>query len=81
MDIYIYNVFVFVYCHSNKSYKYILNPLEVHGSNFITDKKDTLMHGYGIDIIRNIVNKYNGTMDIEYSSNKFLIVIIIKIST
>lgn len=57
------------------------NPLDVHGSKFMTDKKDSFMHGYGIDIIRNIVNKYNGNMDIECGNNRFSIVIIIKISS
>lgn len=54
------------------------NCLEVNGNKFITDKKEFFMHGYGLDIIRNIVDKYNGTIEIEYEENKFLVFIIIK---
>ena len=32
-------------------------------------------HGYGTKIIKNVVNKYNGTLDYEVNDNKFIITI------
>lgn len=44
----------------------------------ITSKLDAKNHGYGIKIIENIVNKYNGEMNIMVKNNIFKVIIIFK---
>ena len=46
--------------------------------NFITTKLDVKKHGYGINIIKNIVDKYNGEINFITKNNIFKIVIIFK---
>ena len=38
---------------------------------YITSKKDKSIHGYGMQIIKRTVDKYNGNMEVEYTSNSF----------
>ena len=46
---------------------------------FITSKQDTRLHGYGIDIIQDIVKKYHGQISIEHDSEVFDIIIMLPI--
>ncbi|MBW9155797.1 sensor histidine kinase [Clostridium tagluense] len=56
-----------------------VNQIKLNGPSFITNKKNNLIHGYGIDIIRTVVAKYSGDIDIEYTDNTFKITLIIKV--
>ncbi|MDF2474335.1 MAG: putative rane protein [Anaerocolumna sp.] len=38
---------------------------------FLTTKKDTKNHGIGLSSIENVLEKYNGAMDIDYNDNTF----------
>lgn len=44
-----------------------------------TTKKDTFLHGYGIQNIKNAVEKYNGTCTITKENEKFILKILIPI--
>lgn len=46
--------------------------------NFITTKLDVKKHGYGINIIKNVVDKYDGEINFITKNNVFKIVIIFK---
>lgn len=46
--------------------------------NYITTKQEEKQHGYGINIIKNIVDKYNGEINFITKNNIFKIVIIFK---
>lgn len=50
-----------------------------HG-RFFTTKSDKDMHGIGLKNVRNIVNKYNGKMDVRQEENRFCVVLILYIS-
>lgn len=56
-----------------------INQIKVNGLRFITNKKNNLIHGYGVDIIRTVISKYNGDMDTEYTDNTFKIILFIKL--
>lgn len=43
----------------------------------LSDKADKKAHGIGLSNVRDIVNKYNGTLDISYTSDSFSVVILI----
>nr|WP_286173306.1 GHKL domain-containing protein [Clostridium sp. WB02_MRS01] len=40
-------------------------------NNLITKKKDDSSHGLGIKNIKKVLEKYNGSMDIEYNATTF----------
>lgn len=54
------------------------NP-EIKLENKKTTKKDTFLHGYGIQNIENAVEKYNGTCTITKENEKFTLKILIPI--
>lgn len=53
-----------------KSFKY--------DSNMGTTKKNKLNHGYGLSIVKNIVNRYDGNVEFESSNNTFSLNILLK---
>lgn len=55
------------------------NDININNENIITDKEDKLLHGIGIDNIKRVVYKYDGEVDINYTSHKFAIKILIPI--
>ncbi|WP_236879019.1 ATP-binding protein [Clostridioides difficile] len=57
-----------------------INNILIKGNNILTDKTDTLKHGFGIKSIKNSVNKYNGTCLIEHNKNRFSMIISIPMS-
>ena len=38
---------------------------------YITSKKDKSIHGYGMQIIKRIADKYDGNMEVKYTNNSF----------
>lgn len=45
---------------------------------YLTSKPDKKMHGYGIENIKSIVEKYNGILEINHTNNEFSVLIVIK---
>ena len=48
------------------------NPIQSDNGNIVTDKKEE-GHGYGIGNIREIVERYNGNMEVSYTENEFIL--------
>ena len=48
------------------------------GKKFLTDKMDTVGHGWGIESVKHIVEKYNGSVHFSYDESFFDVVIIIE---
>jgi len=46
----------------------------------VTSKQNKQEHGYGLISVNRAVEKYNGTMNIEYTENEFIVTIILFIS-
>lgn len=43
----------------------------------LTRKDDKINHGMGMDIVRRVVNKYHGTVQIKHTNNEFLVKLIL----
>ena len=54
-----------------------INEIVVQKNQYISDKEDKSAHGIGISSIRDIVEKYEGTLDISYDVTSFKVVILI----
>ncbi len=54
-----------------------INIIKFRGRSIITDKKDSFLHGIGINSIKNSVQRYNGNLEIDTSVNKFIMTIYI----
>ena len=52
-----------------------INEIVVQKNQYISDKEDKSAHGIGISSIRDIVEKYEGTLDISYDDTSFKVVI------
>ena len=48
------------------------------GKKFLTDKMDTAGHGWGIESVKHIVEKYNGSVHFNYDESFFDVLIIIE---
>ena len=55
---------------TNQSFQY--------NNDMKTTKKDKINHGYGLSIIKNVVNKYDGNIDFESENNIFHVNILLK---
>lgn len=53
------------------------NEIKMRRERFITDKADSLSHGVGISSVKEIVEKYAGTIDISFTDDEFKVVILI----
>lgn len=53
------------------------NEIITKNGRFITEKPDKKSHGFGLRNVRNIIDKYNGNMDISYTDTSFTITILI----
>lgn len=53
------------------------NNVEIIGDRLITSKTDTINHGYGSQIIRDIINKYKGQIKYLFKNNLFTVEITI----
>lgn len=67
--------FLFISCTNNK-----INDIKIRNNKLITSKKDKSKHGIGSTVIDNIVNKYNGFKNIDYTNNKFTIKAYLKLN-
>lgn len=56
-------------------------PPKTRGSRFLTSKKDSAAHGLGVESIRHIVQKYDGTVTFSYDTSSFQVQIRIAGST
>lgn len=54
------------------------NNIKIENDKYISDKNDS-MHGFGIENIKDIINKYKGHIQISHNENIFSIIIIIKV--
>lgn len=54
-----------------------INEIVVQKNQYISDKEDKSAHEIGISSIRDIVEKYEGTLDISYDDTSFKVVILI----
>ncbi len=52
-------------------------PPKTRGSRFLTSKKDSAAHGLGVESIRHIVQKYDGTVTFSYDTSSFQVQIMI----
>lgn len=57
------------------------NNREVYmdGSRFLTNKKDKINHGIGVESVKKTIEKYNGTTKIDYSDIYFNVSIIVNV--
>ena len=53
--------------------------IKFNNGKYSSTKLDTKMHGFGLENIEDIVNKYSGTLNINYSESEFSVLAIIKI--
>lgn len=51
---------------------------QLNNIDFKTSKKDKKNHGYGLSIIKTIVNKYNGLLDLKIKENRFCVKVLLK---
>ena len=54
-----------------------INEISEKKGRFLSDKEDKNAHGIGISSVKEIVDKYDGTLDISYDSQWFKVVILI----
>lgn len=54
-----------------------VNEIHEKKGHFLSDKEDPNSHGIGISSVREIVDKYEGTLDISYDSEWFHVIILI----
>ena len=57
------------------------NEIEIKNGNLITDKKDKLTHGIGLENVKRTIYSYDGEMDIKYDDKKFVVKILIPLPT
>lgn len=53
------------------------NDINIKKGKYISDKQDKRLHGIGISSVKEIVEKYQGTLDISYDMETFRIIILI----
>lgn len=53
------------------------NDITVSKGKYISDKKDRNIHGIGISSVKEVTDRYEGTLDISYDQTSFKVVILI----
>lgn len=53
------------------------NPVTVKKDRFVTEKKDKTAHGFGVQNVRDVVDKYAGNLDIAYTDDRFTVTVLI----
>ena len=56
-----------------------INEVQERKGLFLTDKEDKKSHGLGIPSVREVVEKYKGTLDISYTEEEFQVVVLIEV--
>lgn len=60
------------------SIKNPINELFQHNNGLKTTKKDKNNHGYGLSIVKNVVNQYHGHIELESTENIFHVNVLLK---
>lgn len=55
-----------------------VNEIREKKGKILTDKEDSRSHGLGVASVREIVEKYDGTMDVAYTEDEFRVVMLIE---
>jgi sensor histidine kinase regulating citrate/malate metabolism len=63
-----------MFIHIKNSYDSLVN---VSGGKLLTRKKEKNMHGIGLQSVNNVIEKYNGLMELEYSDSEFSVDILL----
>lgn len=66
-----------IFIHVKNRYE---GEIITENGNFITNKKDKKLHGLGLKSVREIIETYNGIMDLKYEENIFSVNILIYVS-
>ncbi len=53
------------------------NAVTLRRGKYISDKEDKRIHGIGIASVKEVIDKYEGTLDISYDQDSFKVVILI----
>lgn len=53
------------------------NEITIQKGKYVSDKEDRKLHGIGISSVRDVVDRYEGTLDISYNQNSFKVIILI----
>lgn len=62
-----------------KNIKSTSDKVKQLNNNFITTKQNKDVHGYGMQIIKHIAQKYHGSMEVEYNKNIFINTVKLKV--
>lgn len=57
----------------------VSDPPSQSRGHYLTTKKDQKNHGIGISIVEELAEKYGGTLDLEYSNNRFTAVLMLSV--
>ena len=55
---------------------YLIEP-DKRGKHFVSNKEDKELHGWGIENVKEVVNRYEGEIDIKYGNGIFLVDLIL----
>lgn len=58
-----------------------VGPIRKKGKNFITNKSDKKVHGIGLQIVKDIVKKYDGSISFNYDDKIFQVLIELPMKT
>ncbi|WP_099204132.1 GHKL domain-containing protein [Scatolibacter rhodanostii] len=67
------NPYLYIFCKNPKS-----NSIEESEGGYISSKQDKMGHGYGLKVIRKIVEKHDGLLDIDYTESFYSIEVAVK---
>ena len=53
------------------------NEIRIQKGRYLSDKEDKKLHGIGISSVKDVVDRYEGTLDISYNQDSFRVVVLI----
>ena len=53
------------------------NEVRIQKGRYLSDKEDKKLHGIGISSVKDVVDRYEGTLDISYNQDSFRVVVLI----